>query len=53
MADTTALPPLTTQHLHTCTVDGLQALAWQYFRDEDAAARIAAELENRGIDPYA
>lgn len=52
MAGTT-LPTLTNQHLHTCTADALSDLAWQYREDEDTLTRVIAELENRGIDPYA
>ncbi|MCO6011526.1 hypothetical protein NE236_41905 [Actinoallomurus purpureus] len=35
------------------TVPQLLGLAETYFEDKDTLALIAAELEDRGLDPYA
>jgi hypothetical protein len=45
--------PLHKADLHACTVPQLTDLAHTYFADEQSLALVAAELEDRGLDPYA
>jgi len=53
MAGAQAPPPPTKHDLYFCSTSHLAELAYIYFEDKEALALIVAELEDRGIDPYA
>lgn len=55
MDETTALPPLTWRDLlpTNCPTESIGKLSFLYFEDKETLQLITAELERRGIDPYA
>lgn len=53
--DEPKLPPLTPRDLlpQNCPTTSLAKLSFLYFRDPASLQLIVAELERRGIDPFA
>lgn len=53
-ATTTSTPqPLHASDLPYCSTKLLADLTWTYFEDKESLQLVVAELEKRGIDPYA
>lgn len=54
MAATISTPePIHWRDVLNCSTQALQELTYIYFQDEQSLQMIVAELEHRGIDPYA